>query len=51
MEQNGYISKTIKCGQVTVTIHRPVLTDAEREKRAKQITDSLGHTLRDYLQK
>lgn len=51
MEQQGYISKTIKHGQVTVTVRRPVLTDAEREKRAKQITDGLGHSLRDYLKK
>jgi hypothetical protein len=51
MEQNGYISKTVKYGQATITIRRPVLSDAEREKRAKQITDTLGHSLRDYLTK
>ena len=51
MERNGYISKTITCGQATVTIHRPVLTDAERNKKVKHITESLGHSLRDYLKK
>jgi hypothetical protein len=51
VEKNGYISKTIICGQATVTIHRPVLTDAERKKKVKHITESLGHSLRDYLKK
>ena len=51
MEQIEYISKTVKCGQATITIRRPILTDAERVKRAKQITDGLGHSLRDYLKK
>lgn len=51
MEQNDYISKIVKHGQVTVTVRRPVLTDAEREKRAKKITERLGHSLRDYLKK
>jgi hypothetical protein len=46
-----YMSKTIKCGQVTITIRRPVLTDAERAKRTKQIAEGLGHSLRDYLKK
>lgn len=52
MEANEtYISKTIKHGQVTITIRRPVLDDSEREKRRKQIVDSLGHSLRDYLKR
>ena len=47
----NYISKTIHHGQVTITIRRPVLTDEEIDKRAKQITDNLGHSLRDYIKK
>lgn len=46
-----YISKTVTHGNVTITIRRPVLTDAERTDRAKHITDSLGHSLKDYLRK
>ena len=46
-----YISKTITHGNVTITIRRPVLDDAEREKRRKQIVDGLGHSLRDYLRR
>lgn len=52
METNEtYISKTIQHGNVTITIRRPVLDDAEREKRRKQIVDGLGHSLRDYLRR
>lgn len=51
MENTTYISKTITHGQVTITIRRPVLDDGEREKRRKEIVDSLGHSLRDYLKR
>ncbi len=51
MESTTYISKTLKHGQVTITIRRPVLDDAEREKRRKQIVDGLGHSLRDYFKR
>ena len=47
----AYTSKTIQHGNVTITIRRPVLDDGEREKRRKQIVDSLGHSLRDYLKR
>lgn len=30
-ESTTYISKTLKYGQVTITIRRPVLHDGERE--------------------
>ena len=46
-----YISKTLKHGNITITIRRPVLDDGEREKRTKQIVDGLGHSLRDYLKR
>lgn len=52
MEQKTeYESRTIKYGQVTITVHRPVLDDAERAKRKQQIVDGLGYSLRDYLKK
>ena len=52
MEANKtYISKTVRHGQVTITIRRPVLDDGEREKRRKHIVDSLGHSLADYLRR
>ena len=46
-----YISKTLECGQVTITVHRPVLDDGEKEKRKQQIVDGLEHSLRDYLKR
>ena len=51
MESTTYISKTIQHGNITITIRRPVLDDAEREKRRKQIVDRLEHSLRDYLKR
>ena len=52
METNEtYISKTFTHNGVTITVRRPVLSDGEREKRRKQIVDSLGHSLRDYLKR
>lgn len=49
MKEQAYISKTITHGNITITVRRPVLNDGEREKRRKHIVDSLGHSLRDYL--
>lgn len=51
MESTSYTSKTIEYNGVTITVRRPVLDDCEREKRRKQIVDSLGHSLREYLRK
>jgi hypothetical protein len=47
--KSGYISKTLKHGNVTITVRRPVLDDCEREKRKQNIVDGLGHSLRGYL--
>lgn len=48
-QNTTYTSKTFEHDGVTITVRRPVLDDIEREKRRKQIVDSLGHSLRDYL--
>ena len=37
-----YTSKTMKIGNVTVTIHRPILTDAERLKAEENIKSALS---------
>lgn len=47
----AYTSKKIQHGNVTITIRRPVLSDGEREKRQKQIVESLSCSLRDYLKR
>lgn len=37
----GYRTKTIRVGNATVEIHRPILTDEERQKRERQVMDAL----------
>ncbi len=37
----GYRTKTIRVGNVTVEINRPILTDADRIKRENQVKDAL----------
>lgn len=49
--KDGYTSKTISYGQVTIRVYRPILDDGEREKRKQQIVDGLEHGLRDYLKR
>ena len=39
--REGYRTKTIKVGNATIEIHRPILTDAERTRRENQIKDAL----------
>ena len=37
-----YNTKTIQVGNVTVTIHRPILTDAERVKAEENVKSALS---------
>ena len=39
--REGYRTKTIKVGNATIEIHRPILTDEERSKRENQVIDAL----------
>lgn len=41
-ERPGYRSKTIKRGNCTITVHRPVLTDKERTKRERVVETALS---------
>ena len=36
-----YIEKTIKTERYTVTIHKPILNDQERDKREQEVTNAL----------
>ena len=38
----GYQSKTIKVGNCTVVVHRPILTEAERIKREERVINTLA---------
>jgi hypothetical protein len=42
MDNTQYCSKTIQVGNVTVTIHRPILTDSERLKAEQNIKSALS---------
>ena len=37
-----YITKTIKVENVTVYVHRPVLTESERAKRTEELVSALS---------
>lgn len=39
--REGYRTKTIRVGNATIEIHRPILTDGERSKRENQVIDAL----------
>ncbi len=44
----GYITKTVKKGNVTIEIYRPELDKAERTRRERQIKTVLEKTLPTY---
>ena len=39
----GWTTKTLQHGAVTLIIRRPILTDQEREKREQAIRHTLAH--------
>lgn len=41
--REGYRTKTIKIGDCTVVLHRPILSDKEREKRERIVETALTH--------
>jgi hypothetical protein len=43
-----YTTKTVQFGACTIVIQRPILAQAERDKREKQVQATLSSTLRDY---
>lgn len=38
----GYTTKTIRHGNCTITIHRPILSQTEREKRERRVVTALA---------
>ena len=39
--KEGYYSKTLQIGNCTVTVHRPILDDQERERAEEKVRDAL----------
>lgn len=42
-------AKTIRRGNNTVTIYKPVLTPDEQKKRERQVQDTLSRVMREYI--
>ena len=42
---------TLQHGNVTIIVHRPVLTEQERAKREQQVQDALGGVMREYYKR
>lgn len=47
----GYRSKTIRSGNCTIVIHRPLLTKEETAKRERQVVDAMEGMLRESMKK
>ena len=41
--KEGYRTKTVTRGNVTIVIHRPILTDKERERRERIVETALAN--------
>lgn len=39
----GYRTKTLKRGNCTIVVHRPILTEAERIKQEERVVTTLTH--------
>jgi len=48
-DRPGYRCKTIKKGNCTIIIYRPILTPEEQAKREKQVMDTLESVMREEL--
>lgn len=40
---DGYRTKTVKRGNVTIVLHRPILTEKEKAKRERAVETALSH--------
>lgn len=47
----GYRSMTIKHGSCTLIIHRPDLTDKERERREALLQSNLSNAMKSYIRR
>ena len=53
IEKNGkqFYSRTIKNGNCTIVLNRPVLTPEERKKREQQIMDGIAKVFQDIYRR
>lgn len=45
----GYRTKTLQYGNCTIVVHRPILSDAERAKREREVVTAMESAMRDYI--
>ena len=48
---SGYTTKTLRHGNCTIVIHRPVLSKEETANREKQVVDAMGVTMKTYIER
>lgn len=48
---NDRTTQTLQFGSVTIIVHRPVLTEQERTRRERQVTDAMASVMRDHMKK
>lgn len=44
----GYQEKTLRHGNATITVYRPILSNQERETRERQVADALKPIMTNY---
>ena len=47
--KDGHQTKTVRVGNCTVRIHRPILDDRERARKEEQVRDALRGLIRKEL--
>jgi hypothetical protein len=50
-DRHGYRCKTVQRGPATITIYRPILSEAETAKAEAQARNALEGALRDYYRR
>ena len=49
MEEEWIDAGTYRHGNVTVHVHRPVLTASEKTRREQQVKDTMARVMREYI--
>lgn len=49
--RQGYITKTVRHGNCTIVIHRPILSKPERAKREQRVRDVMGREMHQYIER
>lgn len=47
----GYIEKTLRHGEATITVYRPILSTQEHEARERQVAAALSPIMAGYVRR